>query len=100
MVNRCAKLIRLQVSFRYVSHMFGTIDQHVIPGLILGWTTFGHLFIPGVRTLKSGIDIHDNATVVKKLVVNQLANRVFAGTFYNELPVTILSGESLTCQRV
>jgi len=71
--------------------MLSAIYQHVIPGLILGRTTPGYLFIPVVSTLKGGVDINDNATVFKKQVVNQLANRIFAGIFYNELPATILS---------
>ena len=89
--NRQAEFVWFQVTLRHVGHMLGAIYEDVVPGLVFGRTAFRDLFVPGFGTLKSRINIDDNASVVKKYVVNQLAYRVFAGILYDRLRTNHLS---------
>jgi len=73
-----AGLIESQVSFCHVGGGGGSVDEHVVPGLIPRGSRAGDLFIPLVAALEGGIDIGDDAAIVESAVVNDLADTEFS----------------------
>jgi len=67
-------VIRFQVLLRYVSRMLCPVNQYVVPGLVLRRTRSGDCLVPLFGRLKIRINIHDYAAILKKPVMNQIAN--------------------------
>ena len=85
MVYGVLPFIRLQVSFRNVSRMLCLVNQDMVPGLVLGGTALGHLFIPFLRALKGCIDIDDDPAIIEEKVMNELTNGKLTGAFSHKL---------------
>ena len=74
MIDGAARGVGLQVALGDIGRVLGIVDQHVVPGLVLGRLAARHGVIPLVGTLKGGIDVDDDAPVIEQLVVDQLAD--------------------------
>ena len=72
--NRFTSKIGLQVPFRNVGGMSGSVYQDVIPGLIFRRSASSNLFVPFFGPLKDWVYIEDHSAVVKKAMVNQFAD--------------------------
>ncbi len=68
--NRFTSRVRLQVPLRNVGGVSGSVDQDVIPGLILSRSAAGYLFVPLFGPLKDWVCIEDHSAVVEKAMVN------------------------------
>jgi hypothetical protein len=74
-VNELFSRVGYQVLFCNIGCMISTVNQYVIPGFILRRLRSGHLAIPLFCSLELGVHIIDQATVVKTLVFNLLADK-------------------------
>jgi hypothetical protein len=52
----------------------GSVNKHVVPGLVFRRSRFGYCFIPLVTRLTRRIDIHDHTAIIKQLMVNYLTH--------------------------
>ena len=74
MADRFAVEVGLDILFGDVGLVHGAVDQHLVPGLVLGRLAARYGVIPLVGTLIGGIDVDDDAPVIEQLVVDQLAD--------------------------
>ena len=63
-----------QVTLGDIGQLVGFVDQHVVPGPVLGGPRAGHLLVPFVAQLEVGIDVDDDPPVSKAEVVDHLAH--------------------------
>ena len=75
MVNKVLSLVINQVLFGDIGGMVGAVNQHVVPGLVLGRLGSRHLFIPLFCSPELRVKIIDQAAIVKALVFNLLADK-------------------------
>lgn len=67
-------IARGQVPLCDVGGVRRAIHHDVIPGLVLGWATEGHLFIPLLGQTELGVHGVDHATVTNLDVIDDLAD--------------------------
>ncbi len=72
-------IARGQVPLCDVGGVRRTIHHDVIPGLVPGWTTEGHLFIPLLGQTELGVHGVDHATVTNLDVIDDLADEELRG---------------------
>ena len=75
MVNKLLSFVINQVLFSNIGGMISAVNQHVVPGLVLGRLGGRHLFIPLLRPPELRVKIIDQAAIVKALVFNLLADK-------------------------
>ena len=80
--NRVTAVVGFEVAFGHVGRVFGTLDEHVIPGHLFRRPRSRHLFIPFVGSPKSCIDIENDATVVEFFVMDDLTYEKFCRLFH------------------
>lgn len=100
MVDWLLQVISFEIPFCDVGHVFRFVYQNVIPGLILGRSTFCHLLVPSIGTLKGCVYVHDDSPVIEKQVMDELADREVAGIAYDVLRPRILAGDDIIDQAV
>ena len=88
MSDRLHRIRALQVAFRHISLKLTVVDEHMVPWLVLGWTTKRHFFIPLGTSFKLEVDIDDYPPIIKQAMVNNLTDRKFSvlHTVSNEEP--------------
>ena len=74
MLNGFTGHIAFQMAFRHVGHVAGSVNKHVVPGLVFRRSRSGYCFIPLVTRLTRRIDVRDNTTIIKQPMVNYLTN--------------------------
>lgn len=75
MVNKFLPLVINQILFSNIGGMISAVNQHVVPGRVLGRQGRRHLFIPLLCTHELRVNIIDQAAIVKTLVFNLLADK-------------------------
>ena len=75
MVNKFLSLVINYVLFSNIGGLISAVNQHVVPGLVLGRQGLGHLFIPMLCPPELRANIIDQAAIVKTLVFNLLADK-------------------------
>ena len=66
--------ISFEVALGNVGCIARLVYEHVIPGLVLGWSRESYLCIPFFGALESSIDVKHHPSIVESLVMNELAN--------------------------
>ena len=64
----------LEITFGDVGHVVCLVDEHVIPGLVLGRSRAGNGLVPLIRPLEGGIDIKYHTAIVEPSVVHELSD--------------------------
>ena len=72
--DRLARGVWLQMALCHIRHMFRTVNQYLVPGLVFGRATAGYLLIPFFATLEVSVDIDNDSTVSELEVVYNLTN--------------------------
>ena len=70
--------IGFQVSFSDIGHTGWLIHKDMIPWLVPWRLAFGHLIVPFFSSLKGGIHIINDSTVVKPKMMDDVTNAEFA----------------------
>ena len=70
--------VGFQVSFGDIGHTGSLIHEDMIPWLVPWRLAFGHLIVPFFSSLKGGIHIVNDSTVVKPKMMDDVTNAEFA----------------------
>ena len=74
MIDGGVAVIGFQVLLRYVGRVLRPIDEYVVPGLVLRRTRSCNGLVPLLGRLKIGINVDDDAAILKESMMNQIAN--------------------------
>ena len=66
-----------EVLFCNIGGVICSVNKHMIPRLVFRRRRRGHFAIPLIRPLKIRINIVNQATIAKTVVINLLANKKF-----------------------
>ncbi len=50
------------------------MNKHMVPRLIFWRTRSRHCFVPFLRRLETRVNVHNNAAIIKKSMMNQVTN--------------------------
>jgi len=78
MIDRPARVIRLEIAFGNIGFDGVVVHQHVIPRFVLGRPGSRDLLIPRIGALKFGVHVNDDAAIVEAFMVNNLSNGEFS----------------------
>ena len=73
-MNRIPREVLLEVSLRHVRLVASAVNEHAVPGTILGRTRSGDVLIPFIAAAEDRVDIIYHPPVVEQQVVDQFPN--------------------------
>ena len=77
MEDRLTGQVGFKIPLCHVSFLVAAVDQHAIPGFVLGRTRARDLLVPFLGSEEDRVGIIDDASIVKQAMVNRLPDREF-----------------------